>query len=83
MAERGAHAVGAGVAAADDHDVLTLGGEGRVRGITVQEVLRVGVEELHREVHALGVAAGEGEVAAFGGADGEDDGVEVLAELFG
>ena len=82
MAERGAHAVGAGVAAADDHDVLTLGGEGRVRGLAVQEVLRVGGEELHREVHALGVAAGEGEVAALGGADGEDDRVEVLAELF-
>ena len=82
VAERGAHTVGAGVAAADDDYILTLGSEGRIRGLAVQEVLRVGVEELHREVHALGVAAGEGEVATLGGTHGEDDGVKVLAELF-
>ena len=83
VAERSAYAVGAGVAAADDHDVLAFGGDGRVGRLAVQEVLRVGVEELHRQVDALGVTAGEREVAALGGADGEDDRVEVLAELFG
>ena len=55
MAERGADAVGAGVAAADDHDVLAGGGD---RGLgAVEQRLGVGGEELHGEVDAGVVAA--------------------------
>jgi hypothetical protein len=84
VAQAGADAVGAGVATADDHDVLALGverGDGAVE-VVVELIAGVVGEKLHREVDALGVAAFDGEVAAEGGAAAEHDGVEILAEFF-
>ena len=43
----------------------------------------VGGEELHREVHALELAAFDGEVARLGGAGAEHDGVEVAQQQVG
>ena len=77
----GADAVGAGVAAADDDDVLALGGnEGAVLD-AVQEAFGVGVEELHREMNALEVAAFDGQIARLGRAGAEDDGVEFAEQI--
>ena len=73
----GADAVGAGVAAADDEDVLAAGGDA-VGGGDVdagEDAVLLG-EELEGEVDAAEVAAGDAEVAGGGGAGGEDDGVE-------
>ena len=53
MAHRGADAVGAGVAAADDDDVLALGGDEIAVLVPVEQRLGVGGEKLHREVDAL------------------------------
>ena len=58
VADGGADAVGASVAAADDDDVLP--GRADVVAVgqaAVQQALRVGRQELHREVHALSVPA--------------------------
>src|SRR5690606_17695358 len=63
----GADAVRAGVAAADDHDVLALGGDRR--GVDVALLHPVGLGEvLHGLVHAVQFAAGDGQVAGDGGA---------------
>ena len=81
MAHRGAHAVGAGVAAADDDDVLAGGAD---RALAAREDgLGVGREELHREVDALEVAALDGQVTRLGGAGADDGGVVFLEEYLG
>lgn len=78
----GAHAVGAGVAAADDDDVLALGGDRR--GDEVALLHLVGERQvLHRLVDALEVAAGDGQVAGGGGAGRDDDGVVPPAQVAG
>ena len=83
---RRADAVGAGVAAADHDHVLALGGNvSAVLVAAVQQALGVGVQELHGEMDALEVSAlrfGE-EIVRVGGAAGQHDGVELLAQLFG
>src|SRR5690606_9134370 len=59
LAVGGAEAVGAGVAAADDDDVLALGGDGG--GVEVALLHPVGDGQvLHRLVDALEVASGDG-----------------------
>src|SRR5207249_661416 len=57
VAHRGADAVGASVAAADDHDVLALGGNEIAVLVAVQQAAGVGGEELHREMNAFEVSA--------------------------
>eukprot|EP00982_Pelagococcus_subviridis_P002394 18522-Pelagococcus_subviridis.AAC.9 len=79
---RRADAIRPGVAAADDDDVLLL----RVDVVAVLEVriqkrLRVRVEELHREVHALEVAPLHGEVARLSRAAREDDGIRRVLDV--
>ncbi len=79
---RGAHAVGAGVAAADHDDVLAIGAQLALE-------LAAGVhlvllrQELHREMDAVEVAARHRQVARLLGATGQQHGVEVLLELLG
>src|SRR5690606_18953720 len=76
----GADAVRAGVAAADDHDVLALGGDRR--GVDVALLHPVGLGEvLHGLVHAVQFAAGDGQVAGDGGAAGQHDGVVASAQF--
>ena len=86
LAMAGAEAVGAGVAAADDEDALA-GGEDGACGLHVGEehFFRVAFvaaillgQELHGEVDAVELAAGDGEVAGLLGAAAEEDGVETL-----
>ena len=86
--EGGADAVGARVAAADDDDMLAVGvdvaavvlaGQHAVLVRRVGEEARLVLREvLHGEVHAVNVAAGDGQVVGHGGADGEDGGVEAV-----
>ena len=81
LADRVADAVRAGVAAADDDDVLALGGD--------RAVLRPGdravahVEVVHREVDAVELAARDRQVARHARADREHDRVELGAQLVG
>ena len=78
----GAHAVGTGVAAADDDDVLALGGDRR--GDVVALLHLVGERQvLHRLVDAVQFAAGDGQVAGGGGAGGDDHGVVAAAQRVG
>ena len=84
LAERGADAVGAGVAAADDDDVLAVG-EDRLAAIggfaaDAAVLLR---QVIHGEVDALELAAGHRQVAALFGAAGEHHGVVFADELLG
>ena len=79
---RGAEAVGAGVAATDDHHVLAVGVDRRV--VELAERLEVAVGQvLHGQVDAGELAARRRQVAADGGATGEDDGVELRPQLLG
>ena len=83
VAHRGADAVGAGVAAADDDDVFVLGVNRRVLGPTIENGLGVGGEQLHREVHALERTAFDGEIARERGPGADDGRVVFLQENFG
>ena len=83
-------AVGAGVAAADHDHVLAGRGDhvhGRrrcaddLRPELARHPAVALVQVLHREVHAVELAAGDGEIARHPRADGEDDGVMLLAQL--
>ena len=76
LADRGAEAVGAGVAAADDHDVLALRADRRLVEVALLHVVRRR-EVLHRLVDAGELAAGHREVAPCGRAAGEHDRVAV------
>jgi hypothetical protein len=77
---RVADAVGAGVAAADDDDVLARRGDrGHVRGVRDPAVAPG--EVLHRRVDAVQLAPGDGQVARHARARGEDDRVELRAQV--
>ena len=79
---RGAEAVGTGVAATDDHDVLAVGVDRRV--VELAERLEVAVGQvLHGQVDAGELPARRRQVTADRGAAGEDDGVELRAQLLG
>ena len=79
VAHRRADAIGAGVAAANDDHVFSLGGEGMaVFMAAVQQTLGVAVQEVHREMDALEMTAlrlGE-KVVRIRRAAAKDDGVE-------
>ena len=84
LADRGADAVGAGVAAADDDDMLAAG-EDRfaVRGCFAADAPVLLRQEFHGEMDAVELAAGHRQVARLLGAAGEHDGVVIVEELFG
>ncbi len=84
---RGAQAVRAGVAAADDDDPLVLGGDGRL-AVGVEHRVAVGGlvgprQVLHRLVDAVELPARDGQVAPVGRAAGQHDRVELLAQFLG
>ena len=83
LAMAGAQAVCAGIAAADDEYVLALGAD---RRIGVDEVAFVAAvllgQELHGEVNAFELAAGNRQIARLLGAAAEQDGVVVFGERF-
>jgi hypothetical protein len=54
-----------------------------VEVVAAEEGLGVGLEEFHGEMDAVEGAAFDGEVAGFGGAGAEDDGVEFAEEAVG
>ena len=79
LAVHGAEAVGAGIAAADDHDVLAGGGDPRhLVAFAVTILLR---EVVHREVHALELAARNIQIARLAGAAGEQHRIEVAHQI--
>ena len=90
LAMAGAEAVGAGVAAADDDHALACGKDGAGGAHRFeQRLFRVALvaaillrQELHGEVNALELAAGDGQVAGLLGAAAEKDGVEVIRSAF-
>ena len=80
----GAEAVRAGVAAAEDDDVLVLGGDELLLG-TVSPRLRLFCQRqvIHRQVNALELTAGDRAARAPSvGAAAEDDRVEIAAQVF-
>ena len=82
MAVHGPQAVGAGIAAAEDDDALASGGDDLVLGDVVagnDAVLRG--QEVHRQVDAVELAPGDGEIAGVGRAAGEADGVEFVQQV--
>src|SRR5579862_4061716 len=77
-----AEAVGAGVAAAEDHHALALrADEDIVRNLVALVALVLQRQEFHREVDALKFAAGNRKVARFGRAHRERDRVILRAQL--
>jgi hypothetical protein len=76
---RGAEAIRAGVAAADDHHVLVLGGDGAWR---VALALLVGRHQVfHGQVHALEVPALDLVIPGSQRANGQHHGVVLSSEL--
>ena len=75
-----AEAIGAGIAAADDDDVLA-GGKDLVGDAIAFADLVLLRQELHREVDAFQLAAGDVEIARLLGAAGQQDGVELAAQV--
>jgi hypothetical protein len=82
VAVAGAHAVAAGVAAADDDDVLAVGAQLALELVAGVDLVLLR-QELHREVHAVQLAAGHRQVAALLGAAGQQHGVELGLQLSG
>ena len=78
----GAQAIRARVAAADDHHALA-GGENLTRiervAFATLVLLR---QKLHREMDALQLAAGNVQIARLLRAAGQQDGVELAAQIF-
>ena len=82
LAMRRAQAIGAGVAAADDDHMLVLRSD---RAATDDPILFATAvlrgQVLHREVDALELAAGHGQIARGRGPAGQHDRVEIATEL--
>ena len=76
----GAEAVGAGVASADDDDPLALGGDGRRVEVALLHPVAPG-QELHGLMDPAVLTSRDRKIAPRGGAPGEHDGVELLAQL--
>ena len=81
MAQGGAHAIGAGVAAADDDHVFAVSGDVIAAGL-VEHGLGVGGEEIHGKVDAFQIAAGNRQIAGFGGSGADHGGIEFPGQLF-
>ncbi len=80
LPQGGAQAVRAGVAAADDDDVLPGGADRRLDVVALLHL--VGQRQvLHRLVDALELAPGHRQVAGGGGAGGDHHRVEAVAQL--
>ena len=62
-------------------DVLAFGGDEIAVLMLIEQALGVGVQEIHREMDALEIAAFDGQVARLGGAGAEHDGVEFFEQL--
>lgn len=79
----GADAVRACIAAADDEHILARrgNGDGFINGVAFAAMILLR-QELHGEVNAFKLAAGNLEVARLLGATAEQDGVVVLGERF-
>ena len=87
LAVRGAQAVRAGVATADDHHPLVFRGDGRL-SVGVEHGVAVGGligprQVFHRLKDTGELPARDGQVAPVGGATGQHHGVELLAEFGG
>ena len=80
LAHRGADAVGAGIAAADDDHVPVARVDRRGAGPPVEQRLRARGEVVHGEVHALETAALDLEVARRGRPRADHGRVEVLQQ---
>ena len=80
MAVAGAEAVRAGIAAADDDDAFS-GGANLIRDRVARDDFILLRQELHREVNALELAAGDVQVARGFRAAGQHQGVEFLAQI--
>ena len=84
VADGGADAVGAGVAAADDHDVPPLRGDVlAVPEAGVEQALRVGGEELHGQVDAVEAPPLDRQVARLRGPGAEHHRLVVLHQPVG
>ena len=85
LAMRGAQAVGAGVATADDDHLLALGGDRRLAVVALDVIARgkaVGPRQvLHRLVDALEVTAWNRQIPACCRTAGQHHRVELLAQL--
>ena len=82
LAVRRADAVGAGVAAADDDDVLAAGEDRHdvAERLVADAPVLLG-QELHGEMDAVELAAGDRQVARLLGAAGERDGIVAVQKL--
>ena len=83
LAQTGAEAIGAGVAAANDDDTLAVGedGERRIDGIAFAAFVLLR-QKLHGEVDSLQLATGNGQVARLLRTTGEQDGIVLVGESF-
>ena len=82
MTDAGADAVIAGIAAADNNDMLALGGDVLAVGqVGVQQALGVRTQEVYGEVDAVGVASRIVQVARIGCAAAQNHGIIAVQQL--
>ena len=81
LAQRRAHAVRAGVAAADDDDVPAFGGDVIPVLVPIQQGAGVGRQKIHREMNALEVPAFDGQIARLGRAGRKNHRVKFLEQF--
>ena len=77
MAVAGAHAITAGVAAANHDDMLARGKELALELVARVDLVLLG-QELHGEMDAIQLAAGHGQVARLLGSAGEHHSVKIF-----
>ena len=82
MAHGGADAIRAGIAAADDDDVLVLCGDVTAVLMLIEQAFGVRRKKVHGEMNALELAALDGQIARLGRAGADDNGVEIVAQFF-
>src|SRR5262249_6126997 len=77
-----ADAIGAGITAADDHNIFAFGRNEISVAMPIQQGTRVGGQKVHREVNAFEVAPVNRKIARFGCAGAENGGIEFFEKLF-
>ncbi len=82
VAVAGAHAVGAGVATADDDDVLAIRAQLALELVAGIDLVLLG-QELHGEMDPVQITTGHGQIARLLGATGQQHGVKVFLQLGG
>ena len=82
VSQRGPNTVGTGVASADhDHVLVPRSDVLAIDQLRIEQTLGVAGQEVHREMDALQIPAGDGQIARPRRAGGQQQGIELILQL--